>query len=100
MNKEKQIKEMVEEIMPIREYILERGLVIGERSAGFTLSERIAKHLIENKNYRKASDVAIEILKEVRQALLNMVLKNAIGENYDIENHFAEIEKKYTEDEG
>lgn len=41
--------------------------------------------------------VAREIMQEVRQALMNMVLKNAMGENYDLEKRFAEIEKKYTE---
>lgn len=43
------------------------------------------------------SEVAREILREVRQALLNMVLSNSMGETYDIEKRFAEIEKKYTE---
>jgi hypothetical protein len=41
-------------------------------------------------------EVARCILQEVRNALLNMVLSNAIGENFDIEKVFAEIEKKYT----
>lgn len=45
------------------------------------------------------AEVAREILQEVRQALLNMVLANSMGENYDIEKRFAEIEKKYTEPE-
>lgn len=49
--------------------------------------------------HRKASDVAREIMREVRQALLNMVLANSMGETYDIEKRFAEIEKKY-ESEG
>lgn len=43
------------------------------------------------------AEVAREILQEVRQALLNMVIANSMGENYDIEKRFAEIEKKYTE---
>lgn len=42
------------------------------------------------------SEVAREIMREVRQALLNMVLANSMGETYDIEKRFAEIEKKYT----
>ena len=44
----------------------------------------------------KIREVAREILQEVRQALLNMVLANSMGESYDIEKCFAEIEKKYT----
>ena len=44
------------------------------------------------------SEVAREIMKEVRQALLNMVLANAMGESYDIEKCFDEIEKKFTEE--
>ena len=43
------------------------------------------------------SEVAREIMQEVRQALLNMVLANSMGKAYDIEKRFAEIEKKYTE---
>lgn len=42
------------------------------------------------------SEVAEEIIGEVRQALLNMVLANAIGETYDLEKFFAELKKKYT----
>lgn len=49
--------------------------------------------------YRKSTDVARDIMREVRQALLNMVLANSMGETYDIEKCFAEIEKKY-ESEG
>lgn len=45
------------------------------------------------------SEVAREILQEVRQALLSMVLANSMGETYDIEKRFAEIEKKYTREE-
>jgi len=41
-------------------------------------------------------ETAREVLKEVRQALLNMVLANSMGETYDIEKRFAEIEHKYT----
>lgn len=48
------------------------------------------------KGYRKQSELVRGILREVRQALLNMVLANSMGENYDIEKRFAEIEKKYT----
>lgn len=44
------------------------------------------------------AEVAREILQEVRQALLNMVIANSMGESYDIEKRFAEIEKKYTEE--
>ena len=42
------------------------------------------------------SEVAREIMREVRQALLNMVLANSMGKTYGIEKRFAEIEKKYT----
>jgi hypothetical protein len=42
-------------------------------------------------------EVARRIMNETRQALLNMVLANSMGENYDIEKRFAEIEKKYTD---
>jgi aspartate oxidase len=45
------------------------------------------------------AEVAREILKEVRQAVLSLVIANAMGENFDLEKRFAEIEKKYTEAE-
>lgn len=45
------------------------------------------------------AEVAREILKEARQAVLSLVLANAMGENFDLEKRFAEIEKKYTEGE-
>ena len=49
-------------------------------------------------HYEKAkTEVAREIMKKVRQTILNMVLANAMGKNYDIEKCFNEIEKKYTE---
>ena len=60
---------------------------------------RIARHLHVTKGYRKASDVAREILQEVSQLLLNMVLANSMGETYDLEGKFAELKKKY-ESEG
>lgn len=41
-------------------------------------------------------EVAKEILNEVRQAVLSLVLANAMGENFDLEKRFSEIEKKYT----
>lgn len=43
------------------------------------------------------AEVAREIMREVRQALLIMVLAYTMGGNYDIKKCFAEIEKKYTE---
>ena len=52
-----------------------------------------------NAGYRKASDVAREIMRDVRQAFLNMVLSNSMGEMYDIEKRFAEIEKQYEREE-
>ena len=44
------------------------------------------------------SEVAEEIIGEVRKALLNMVLANAMVETYDLEKFFAELKKKYTEE--
>lgn len=61
-------------------------------------NEEIAQRLY-NAGYRKSTDVAREILQEVRQLLLNMVLANAMGETYDLEGKFAELQKKY-ESEG
>ena len=66
--------------------------------ATLVISNALRKKII-NHRYRKASDVATEILREVRQALLNMVLANSMGETYDLEKRLAEIEKKY-ESEG
>ena len=56
---------------------------------------RVQKNLAVN---TAKTEVAREIMKEVRQALLNMVLANAMGESYDIEKCFDEIEKKYKEE--
>ena len=42
-------------------------------------------------------EVARGIMNEAKQALLNMVLANAMGETYDIQKRFYEIEKKYTD---
>ena len=44
------------------------------------------------------AEVAREVLNEVRQAVLSLVLANAMGQNFDIEKRFSEIEKKYTEE--
>ena len=41
------------------------------------------------------AEVAREVLNEVRQAVLSLVLANAMGQNLDIEKRFSEIEKKY-----
>ena len=65
-----------------------------EVNRAITMREKTLR-IIENAR----SEVASGIMKEVRQALLNMVLANAMGENYDIEKRFVEIEKKYTEGE-
>jgi signal transduction histidine kinase len=51
--------------------------------------------IVESLEHSK--QIAREILQEVRQALLNMVLANSMGENYDIQKRFYEIEKKYTD---
>lgn len=55
------------------------------------------KHVDEDIIYvhRIKSEVASDILREVRQALLHMILANSMGETYDIEKRFSEIEKKY-----
>lgn len=45
------------------------------------------------------AELAREILQETRQAVLSLVLANAMGENFDLEKRFSEIEKKYTEAE-
>ncbi len=55
--------------------------------------------ILVSEGYRKASDVAREIMQDVRQTLLNMVLANSMGEIYDVEKRFSGIEKKY-ESEG
>lgn len=67
---------------------------------GHTYGEAIDRFAeLENADVAPRAEVAREILREVRQALLNMVLSNSMGETYDIEKRFAEIEKKYTESE-
>ena len=53
---------------------------------------------IDTADVAPKSEVAREIMQEARQVLLNMVLANSIGETYDIEKRFAEIENKYTEE--
>lgn len=64
-------------------------------------SEEFSKVLsgVIRRYYEVRQKVAREIIAEVRQALLNMVLANAMGETYDLENFFAELKKKYTENE-
>ena len=47
-------------------------------------------------NVVSKSEVVEEIIGEVRQALLNMVLANAMGETYDLEKFFAELKKRYS----
>lgn len=47
-------------------------------------------------NVVSKSEVVEEIIGEVRQALLNMVLANAVGETYDLEKFFAELKKRYS----
>ena len=59
--------------------------------------EKLCEHFIADVVPR--GEFAREIIAEVRQALLNMVLANAMGETYDLENFFAELKKKYTEGE-
>lgn len=46
-------------------------------------------------NVAPKSETANEVLKEVRTVLLNMVLANSMGETLDIEEKFAEIEKRW-----
>ena len=63
-----------------------------EVNRAITMREKTLR-IIENLK----SDIVSGVMKEVRQTLLNMVLANSLGKNYDIEGRFAEIEKKYTE---
>lgn len=49
--------------------------------------------------YRKASEVAKEVIADIRQSLINMVLLNITGEEYDLAKAIADVEKKYTEGE-
>lgn len=88
MTKEKQIEEMAKEIRVIKEYMYQSGGVIGEFRVGITHSERIAKHLIDNIGYSKASDVAREIIEILKSAGIDRY-------RYPI---IAEIEKEYTEE--
>lgn len=48
--------------------------------------------------YRKASEVAKEVIADIRQSLINMVLLNITGEEYDLAKAIADVEKKYTEE--
>ena len=90
MNRDKQIEEMAFNLI-----MATSPLGVKDLTKQFDYKS-VATDLYDLFGWRKASDVAREIMQEVRQALLNMVLKNAMGENYDIENRFAELEKKYT----
>lgn len=60
------IEEMAREIRAIKEYIGVEGITIGERRVGESHSKKIARHLIEEKGYRKASEVAREIFAEIK----------------------------------
>lgn len=93
MSRDKQIDDLAEEIRKTKEYLTDRcGNTYGERRVGVSHSERIAEHLLEV-GYRKASDVAREILALVWDAYQTT--------HYDaeFEERLDEIEKKY-ESEG
>lgn len=98
MTKEKQIEEMAKITCQMHRREKEKKCA-GVQECDCKCLQYNRCEALYNLGYRKASDVAREIMQEVRQALLNMILKNAMGENYDIENRFAEIEKKFTESE-
>lgn len=85
MNREKQVNEMAQ--------------IMWDSLPAYDMTERDCRNAAEaicNADYRKQSEVAREILKEARQAVLSLILSNAMGQNFDIERRFAEIEKKYT----
>ena len=102
MNRDKQIEEMAYEMTQYKETVCKRiednKCLLTFHTNAFVNCHfcKLAEHLITEKGYRKANEVAREIMQEVRQTLLNMILANSIGESYDIETRFAEIEKKYT----
>lgn len=61
MSADKQIEEMAQEIRAVKEYIGDAYCTIGERRVGESHSEKIARHLIEEKGYRKAEDIYEDI---------------------------------------
>ena len=103
MDNEKQIEEMCEIIASM---ICEVYNPLCDENKPHTCSRCYANstkigdfaEMLYNAGYRKQSEVAEEIIGEVRQALLNMVLANAVGETYDLEKFFAELKKRYTEE--
>lgn len=65
----KQIEEMAQEIRAVTEYSGGADFITGERRVGESHSKKIARHLIEEKGYRKASEVAKEIFEEIVKAI-------------------------------
>lgn len=81
----------------IERYSLSNGTTLGKHSG---VADEIIDILTAEPTAAVAprAEVAREILKEVRQSLLCMVIANSMGEQYDLEARFVEIEKKYKGD--
>ena len=88
LNKEKQIEEMAEAIFQNRNC----GLFFSE-------AEKIAKFVIEEQGYRKASEVAKEIFEEIDNILDYLKIFNSCDDILNaIVYRIAELKKKYTEE--
>ena len=113
--RDKQIDDLAEKIREIKEYITDRcGTTYGERYVTVSHSERIAKHLLDA-SYRKASDVADELINTALSKIQIMISAIKAQEESGNISEFnggaktaleivlkdlAELKKKYTEGEG
>lgn len=114
MSNDKQIDEMAQEIRTVKEYIGDKNLVIGEYRVGESHSEKIARHLIEEKGYRKASDVALEAVDDFQSKIRHIFIDMCNGNDYNTVNllqidsaiealfdsFVSELKKKYIGSEG
>ena len=90
MTENKQIQEMANDIAKICPNLVED--CCGQVNCVTHLTLSLSKI-----GYRKASEVAKEVIADIRQSLINMVLLNITGEEYDLAKAIADVEKKYTE---
>ena len=79
-----------------------RGAMLGAATADVVPREDYEAVIAGQETLQKyipkiKAEVAREIIQEIRTALLCMVIANSMGETFDMEKRFAEIEKKYTE---
>ena len=93
MNKEKQIEEMqLTEVDILANDINTHCIDLSQTFCGGTSCTSCLAHALTEKGYRKASEVAEEIISEIEE-----IFEIGYGGVYEFKKLLAELKKKYTE---